>query len=238
MEPGMYVDSGYELRQNSAMVDTVRPTPSSNSVSENPSRYMLWIDGVGAYLLCLGERITFGGPHRDGTLADVALLANLSSRHATVVRTREGYLIEAHSRVRVANREVNERESLNDGYEIELGRGVRLRFRLPTVLSMSAAIDFLSDHRPSQTVDGVILMDETCLLGPGAENHIRCRDWAVPVLLHKRDGRLHCKSRSEVFVDGRLANEGTPLHHGQIISGSDFSFRLEALRGPEVSRHN
>lgn len=226
----MFVDSGYQLGQNHGMGDTSRITPSpATSRFGGSERYMLWIDGVGAYLVCLGERTTLGGPSRRDSSADVALLANLSGQHATIIRTREGYFLEAHSRVRVAQREVDGRAFLNHGYELELGIGVRLRFRLPTVLSMSAVIDFLSDHRPTQSVDGVVLMDETCLLGAGPENHIRCRDWAVPVLLFRRDGKLHCKSRGEVFLDGRLADETTPIVDGQIVSGTDFSFRIEAL---------
>jgi hypothetical protein len=226
---GQYVDTGYDFGQDNEMANS-SPTARSSSASVicPQDRCMLWIDGVGAYLLCLGERTTFGGPQRDGKPADVTLLANLSGRHASIVRDREGYLLEPHAPTRVAGRSVDLRASLNDGYEIELG-GVRLRFRLPTVLSMTAAIDFVSDHRPPQSVDGVILMDETCLLGAGAENHIRCAGWNEGVLLLRRGGELCCKARGEILVDGRASIGTTPLRSGETVTGEDFRFRIEAL---------
>lgn len=227
---GEYVDTGYDFGQNNGMGNSPGTTQvASETVYPGQDRYMLWIDGVGAYRLCLGERVTFGGPHPDGNLADIALLANLSGRHASVVRHREGYLLEAHAPVRVAARIVDGRALLSDGQEIDLGCGVRLRFRLPTVLSMTATIDFLSDHRPAQSVDGVILMDETCLLGPGPENHIRCCDWKQSVLLSRRGGELSCKSRGEILLDGRRSNGTTAVRPGEVVSGADFAFRIEAL---------
>ena len=205
-----------------------RSNPSEGEPAE-PVRFTLWIDGVGAYLFCLSERVTIGGPEHDTDFADIALLANLSRRHATIARTQEGYLLEAHSAVRVAGRPVYERTRLNANYEIELGDCVRLRFRQPTVLSATAVLDFRSDHRPSHSVDGVILMDETCLLGPGGENHVQCPDWSEPVVLFRRGGQFCCKSRSDLFVDGKLVRDGTPIAAGDVITGPDLRFRLEAV---------
>ena len=205
-----------------------RSNPTAGGQAE-PARFTLWIDGVGAYLLCLGERVTIGGPEHDADSADVALLANLSRRHATLVRTQEGYLLDAHSAVRVASRPVYERTRLNANYEIELGDCVRLRFRQPTVLSATAVLDFLSDHRPSRRIDGVILMDETCLLGPGGENHVQCPDWPESVVLFRRGGQFCCKSRADLFVDGTLIRDGTPITPGDVVTGPELRFRLEAV---------
>ena len=113
---------------------------------------MLWIDGVGAYLVCCSPQVTVGGPASGPGSADIELLANLSRLHATFVRSGEGYLLEAHSATKVAGRLVQGRTPLNDKYEIELGESVRLRFNLPTVLSATATIGFESDHRPSRSV--------------------------------------------------------------------------------------
>ncbi len=202
---------------------------SAESAAAAPRKHMLWIDGVGSYLLCLGSRVTIGGPHSDGESADLTLLANLSRKHATFVRGHEGYLLQAHSPVRVSGRMVDERTHLNDGYEIELGDSVRLRFRLPSVLSATATLEFLSDHRPAQSVDAFVLMDETCLLGPGRENHIRCMDWSEPVLLYRNGTQFCCKSRSDMFVDGELSEAGHELHAGSTVTGLDLRFRFEPV---------
>ena len=44
-------------------------------------------------------------------------------------------------------------------------------------------------------------MAETCLLGAAAENHIVCPGWSKSILLYRRDGRLHCKARDDLFID-------------------------------------
>ncbi len=205
------------------------PHNDASSPESRNKRFMLWIDGIGSFLVCLGERVTIGGPVQAGEAADVSLLANLSRKHAAVVRIGEGYLLEAYAPVRVAARNVDERSVLNDGYEIELGSSVRLRFRLPTVLSATATLSFLSDHRPTHSVDGVVLLDETCLLGPGNENHIRCLDWPETVLLYRRDGQFFCKSRGDLFVANRRLGENDPVVPGQVVTGNETCFRIEDI---------
>jgi hypothetical protein len=37
------------------------------------------------------------------------------------------------------------------------------------------------------------------------------------------------KSRNDIFVDGSLATGLTPLASGQVVSGTDFQFRLEEI---------
>ncbi len=197
---------------------------------ENPSRYKIWIDGVGAYLVCLGSRVTIGGPRHDGNSADIPLMANLSRLHATFVRSGENYLLEAHAPAKVADRIVEGAAHLNNNYTLEFGGTVRLKFRVPSVLSATAVLDFVSDHRPSQSVDGVVLMDETCLLGAGRENHIRCPDWSESVLLYRKDGGFRCKSSSDLVIAGKVAGGDAAIEPGDIVTGLDVRFRIEETK--------
>jgi hypothetical protein len=199
-----------------------------SNVAQPCEKFVVWIDRVGAFLLCLGNEVSIGGPAAEEARADVSLLANLSRRHATFVRSGERYLLLAHSPVHVAGRAVHDRVDLSDGYDVALGANVRLRFRLPSVMSGTARVEFVSDHRPARSVDGVILMDDTCLFGPGAENHVRCPHWPHAVLLFRRDGKLWCKSREEIFLGGRHAPEGGELEPGVVVAGTDIRFRIEA----------
>ena len=216
--------------QQPTMPGTTRSRPiSPGSGPADHDRYVLWIDGIGAYLVCLGERVSIGGPHGDEEHADVSLLANLSRRHVTFVRAGEGYVLEAHGLATVAGRPVDGRTVLSDGYTLELAGSVRLRFRQPTVLSATAALEFESSHRPVRRIDGIVLMDGTCLLGPGRENHIVCADWDKAVLLYRKEGAFWCKAPGDVFIDGRTHTGGGPFTAGQVVSGLDFRFRLEPL---------
>lgn len=190
-------------------------------------QYMLWIDGVGAYLLCLGEEVTIGGPGRDAHPADVPMLANLSRQHATIVRNGEGYLLRAHGPSQVGGRSVEGKAFLSNRCEILLGGNVRFGFRLPTALSATARLDFLSDHRLAQSVDGIVLMDDNCLLGPGIENHICCPEWPESVVLFRKADELWCKSRGDLFVDGKLVNQAAALYSGCVVTGLDLRFRIE-----------
>jgi hypothetical protein len=203
------------------------PTPVERSASKNC--YFLWVDGVGAFQLFTSETVTLGGPTGDKDPADLVLLANLSRRHATFLRSEEGYVLEAHAACKVADRPVEGQTHLNNNYRLELGSGVRLRFRMPSVLSATGVIDFLSDHRPNRSIDGVILMDETCLLGPTADNHAVCPEWTQTVLLYRKADGFWAKSQSQILIDGKLMPEGGgPVKPGSYVSGNDFGFRLEA----------
>ena len=110
---------------------------------------------------------------------------------------------------------------------IELGRSVRLRFRQPSALSLSARLDFVSDHRPTQSVDAVVLLADTCLLGPTDDNHVVCPDWSGQVLLVRQGEELWCRSRQALTVNGHRLGSGRRLQSGDIVSGDDLRFRIE-----------
>lgn len=205
-------------------------SPTVDQQTARSPRYLLWIDGVGAYLLCLGERITIGGPADPEKQADVTLLANLSRKHATLIRSGEGYVFEPHGSASLGNRLVAETTPLADGYTIRLGSNVQLRFRLPSVLSNAAALEFVSDHRPVYSVDGVVMMEETCLLGPGRDQHIICPLWTESIVLFRRDRQFWCKSRTPLAIDGQPSPDGGPIAPGAVVSsGSEVRFRIEEV---------
>jgi hypothetical protein len=209
-----------------AMSDYLLNTSPAPSAGD---KFVLWIDQVGAFLVCLNDEVTIGGPAAEGAQADVSLLANLSRRHVTFVRSGERYLLVAHAPSHLAGRPVHDRSDLGDGYEVSLGASVRLAFRLPSMMSGTARIDFVSDHRPARAVDAIVLMDETCLVGPGPENHIRCPGWKNSVLLFRRDGKLWCKSRETLFIGGRHAPDGAELEPGSVVTGNEMRFRMEPI---------
>ena len=218
-----------EFGRNGKMWNLAGSSKASTQEAEaRPPRYVLWIDSAGAFLVCLGERVSIGGASLEGFSADVPLLASLSRRHATIVRSREGYLLEPHSTTRVGDRPVDGVVCLHNGYDIELGGSVRLRFWLPTVLSSTAALEFVSDHRPSRSVDGVILMEDTCLVGPGRENHVRCPEWPESLVLYRSGNQFCCKSRCDLFVGTARLRDGDPIRPGDVVTGGDgVRFRIE-----------
>ena len=197
--------------------------------SMSTDRYMLWIDGVGAWQLCVGSEFLIGGPTLEGPTADICLMANLSRRHASLLRNGEDWFIHPHNSTVVSGRSVSGPTLLRTGDEICLAERVRLGFRIPSVLAGSALIDFESHHRPSHSVNGIILMTDSILLGPRKDHHICCPDWPELVVIYTQDGTLRCRSKASLNVNGTRVRDSALLSDGTIVSGDDFRFRIERL---------
>ena len=151
-------------------------------------RFRLWIDAVGGFLVCLGDEIVLGQAVPEGS-PDVPILGDLSRRHAVIHRDEEGYVIEPVRRVKVDGQTIEQSTTLADGRVIELGNGVRLRFQRPHPLSGTARLEFVSHHRTLPALDGVLLMADSCILGPGPQSHIVARDLAGDVVLFRQGSR-------------------------------------------------
>lgn len=206
-------------------------------------RYTLWIDGVGAWQVLTSPVVTLGRAQAPvspllartslakeaSDEADVAVMSGMSRRHAQLERVNESWVLTAHAATEIEGRPVDGQTVLPDDCEITAGGSVRVGFCVTTPLSASARLSFLSEHRPAGTVDGVVLMAQTCLLGPGPENHVRCPEWPASLVLVQSRHGLAVKSRKDIFVDGSLVTGLTPLSSGQVISGTDFRFRLEEI---------
>lgn len=193
-------------------------------------RYMLWIDGVGAWQLCVGTQFLIGGPTQEESSADICLMANLSRRHASLMRNGEDWFIHPQQSTVVSGRAVTGPTLLRTGDEICLAERVRLGFRIPSVLAGSALIDFESHHRPAQSVNGIILMTDSILLGPRKDHHVCCLDWPDMVVIYSQDGKLRCRSKLALHVNATRVRDSAVLTDGAIVTGDDFRFRIEKLK--------
>jgi hypothetical protein len=191
-----------------------------------PDRLLLWIDAVGGYLICLADRVEIGRAVPEGPSADVAILGDLSRRHAAICRDREGYTIQPHQPIQIDRRPVHVPTTLGDGVTIQLGT-VRLRFRRPHSLSATAQVELCSPHRMQPAVDAVLLMSEACVLGPARHGHVVCRRWAHELVLYREQGGLSCRGHGSLVVDGQPCAGRAQLRPRCRVEGEDFSFSLE-----------
>jgi len=202
--------------------------PFSGAQNEPGSRYLLWVDGVGGYLVCESNQVTLGQPV-PGSQVDVPILGDVSRRHAQIRRDGEVYLIDPLRPVRVDGRTIDRATSLVDGNQIELGHNVRLRFRRPHPLSATARLEFVSHHRTQPAADAVLLMAEACVLGPGGNSHVVCRDWLDELVLFRQGGQLHCRRSGNFKIDGlEVKDKGRLAGESQIV-GHDFSLSIENI---------
>src|SRR5947207_1578242 len=105
-----------------------------SSPAEMPKRLLVWVDSVGGYLVCLRDEVVLGQP-ATGANPDVPIMGDLSRRQAIIRREREAYTIEPVRKVRLDGKVLEGRAALWDGSVVELGEGVKVRFRRPHPLS-------------------------------------------------------------------------------------------------------
>lgn len=189
-------------------------------------RFLLWIDAVGGYWVTMADQIVIGQPTAD---VDVPILGDISKRHARICRDGEGYLIEAERSVHVNGQAVRGRTTLSDRAIIRLGDRVELCFRRPHALSATARLEFVSGHRTQPSSDAVLLMAETCVLGPSRHSHVVCPNWPSEVVVFRRAGQLYCRTSGTIEIDGIATPRRGPITRNSRIQGDQFSFSLEAI---------
>jgi hypothetical protein len=201
------------------------------SSTKIPDRFMLWVDAVGAYLVCLHNEIALGQPASAGAAPDVPILGDLSRRHAVIRREGEGYWIEALRPVQVDGRSVTHNTPLLEGSTIDLGSGVKIKFRRPHPLSSTARLEFVSRHRTQPSTNGILLMADTCILGPAHTSHVVTGDWEHEVVLFRKADELCCRTSAKIKIDGMAWRGGNALKPRSRVEGDEFAFSLEPVAG-------
>jgi len=203
--------------------------PMAESRTDGPSgRFLLWVDAVGGYLACLDDRVVLGRAGAGGE-ADVPLMGDISRNHAAIVREAGGYRLEPLATTFLNGKSLTEPTPLRNGDIIRLGQTVELEFHQPSPVSATARLAVVSRHRLPMAVDGVLLMAETCIVGPGRQAHVRAPSMADPVVLYRQGGSLWCRSRGDFEVDGRPGSARAPLAFDSGVRGDGFSFSLEPV---------
>ncbi len=198
---------------------STRPASRSSEVDtvagkEQPQRALLWVDAVGGFLVCLDDAISIGQPSSGESIA-LPILADLSRRHAIIRRDAGTYILDPLQRTRVDGREINTSFVLRDNQLIQLGDNVRIRFSKPHSLSATARLTLESHHKTQPTADAVLLMADSCVLGPNRHCHVQCRDWQRDVIVYRQNNQVFCRADEPLSVDGVLANcksEIQPVH--------------------------
>jgi hypothetical protein len=119
--------------------------------------------------------------------------------------------------------------SLAPGSKIGLGERVRLAFRRPHALSATARLDFLSHHRTLPSADAVLLMADSCILGPHPSSHVVCPDWPQEVVVYRHDDELFCRTAGSWQIDGVRCKDRGRLTRNSRVEGEGFSLRLEEI---------
>jgi tetratricopeptide (TPR) repeat protein len=191
----------------------------------SPARFLLWIDGVGGYLVCLTPRVTFGQAAAEA-LVDVPLVADVSRLHATLTRDAEGYLLEGVKALQVNSQPVT-RALLRQGDRVTLGTSCQFVFRQPVPVSTTARLDLVSGHRLPLAVDGVLLMSDSLVLGAGSQAHVLVPELNAPVVLFRHKEGIGVRGRGPLTVNGERCGDKTLIQSRSVVSGEDIAFAIE-----------
>ncbi len=199
----------------------VGDSPASDSL---PPRFLLWVDGVGGYLVCLGFRLTFGQARLDGRV-DIPVVADVSRIHASLSRDAEGYVLEAMRQIQV-NGAPTTRAILRSGDRVTLGASCQFLFRQPVTGSNTATLELTSGHRLPTGVAMVLLMAETLVLG-GPAAHIPVPGLEEPVILFRGKDGLGMRYARPFHVNGQACEGRTALPPVAQVACDEVSFAVE-----------
>jgi len=126
------------------------------------------------------------------------------------------------------------RSVLRPGDRLTLGTTCQLLFHLPVPISPSARLELVSGHRLPLAVDGIILMAETLVLGPGLQAHVPLPP-EVPgnVVLYRGKDGLGVRCPGEFRVDNRPCQDRCELPLPSVVTADTFTFAVEPV-GPRL----
>ncbi|AWM38984.1 hypothetical protein GobsT_27630 [Gemmata obscuriglobus] len=202
---------------------------SSSAGAPLPKRFLLWVDGVGGYLVCLSNRVTFGQATADGPV-DVPLYAEVSRTHAELTRDAEGYVIESGRSLRV-NGADTKRAVLAPGDRVTLGTSCQFLFHKPVEVSSSAKLEVTSGHRLQAPVDAVLLMGNELILGPEPDAHIPLAVDAPVLIYRSREGLSVRVPDTKFLIDDRPCLDRAILPLPGVVSCEAFTFAVEPVGG-------
>jgi hypothetical protein len=215
---------------------TNEPTvPTQANLQDQLAAFVLWIDGVGGYLVCLSHRLTLGQANVETPL-DIALLADVSRHHATMQRDPEGYFLEAVRKVQI-NGQPTEKALLRSSDRITLGNSCQLQFWQPVPVSTSARLDMVSGHRFAEPVQAVLLMADTLVIGPTTQAHIQVPEMTQPLILYRNKHGLAARWSGNLQINGATHRERGPLEPGSTLSTEQITLALDRVEKKNHRSH-
>ncbi len=174
--------------------------------------------------MVVGDRVTLGRGQNASPLlrspstrhCDVGVMADWPGRVGTIERRGGDYFWSQAS--------TEASTLLTPGHPLPSTGSVTVDLRLPCPLSASSVMTVAAPHRFADHVDAVVLVDQTIVVGPGTDCHVRVRQATERLVLVHADGKWFVKLG---VAGNRQQIERQPIELGQSVSAGDFTMTLE-----------
>lgn len=200
---------------------------------------ILWVDGVGGYLLVdrsqcwLGRSVAPGDQVPNGEVG-VRIFSDIGRRAAQLRRIEHDWLLIPNQACWLSERPLDQPQLIGPGDRFRIGQHVRLGVSRPHPLSSTLRVELLSRHSWQPAVDGVLLVGSNCVLGPSESAHIRCPELPGELVLFLRQGTWWAKSAVALRRPSIRPGETFQLPVGERLLGDDWSLTLQPGTVPAV----
>ncbi len=192
-----------------------------------PSKFVLQMDGVGSFIVFREPRVTVG-PISSSARPMLALMADPHVPVVAIERMEGDYFVRSQTPIEVNGQKVAEK-LLADGDRIVLSPRCMIRFHLPNPASTTAVLTISGARLSRPDIKQLILMDRDILIGPYANDHIRTEQLKEPVALFTQNGRLLCRTKESILVDGRGFDPSVGLALDKHVEIGKVSFVVARL---------
>ena len=190
--------------------------------------FMLWIDGVGGYLICREPEVLVGRA-LPASQVDIPLQGEIDRRHLKIRRLDNTYLLEPLGKVQIDGKPLQSPLVLGHRQRLLLHGGVEIQFLQPNPIGNSAKLEIVSRHRTEPWADAIVLLGDALVLGPDRNHILCCPQWSQDRMIFRRNGKIYFRSAGVFDVNGKMQTGDIELTDKTHLSGDDFSVTCEAV---------
>jgi hypothetical protein len=174
-------------------------------------KYMLQVDGIGAYIVVVGDCLTLG-PISSRTRPDIGFVTSPDDSAKTIERIEGDYFLSPG------------RKLLCEGDKIDISSRCRMKFTQPNPASATACLALSSAKLPRSDIQSIILLDREMILGPSRNCHIQSGHVQENMTFFVRGGKLFYQGSQAVLCDGIAANPQDGIAGGKPVEIGSLRF--------------
>jgi hypothetical protein len=208
--------------------DGPAPELSANPAVAAPGAFMLWIDGVGGFLVCTRQQVTIGRSGSNSE-ADIPIHADIRRKQLAIRRLGEGFValpLDKDGEIAANNTRPG---LLRHGQRLDLGAGLVLQIHQPLSLGNSLRIEVVSRHRTDPWADSILLLGNALLLGNTPRSHVQSPKLIDEFMIFRRGPAIFLRLPGVHELDGEYHEGDIPVEKNFRVVSDNFSATVEII---------